>query len=333
MSSISEFMLNNFESVYRFRLQLHGNAHGSCTQLVSVVIIGRVFEHVALRHLLLFSKWLRLSRCFFIAHALIASSISTSGKLCSPVIDRDVISSTVDFAISTSLIQCIVKWRCAVFSNKRQFWSWSFSFDFLSSQKISDNPSYNREKFHQYDSAFHFLRMEKIESVHVSSCCLYNIRYQILRWRCQILWIVEDCRGLSLNRWSFKSVSNYTRRIVCVSWHSRIATRQGFGTQNSKGLIGNVGHSRGVPWFRIAKFSCIWLRNSFVLSRTWVKVVGFLSRCMDDSSILACLAWSVSSQHVLINSSISWQYLAWSSWKSLFYKTMWTALFFEKDIT
>ena len=26
-----------------------------------------------------------------------------------------------------------------------------------------------------------------------SPCCLWNIKFQILRWRCQILWSVEDC--------------------------------------------------------------------------------------------------------------------------------------------
>ena len=39
---------------------------------------------------------------------------------------------------------------------------------------------------------------------------------------------------------------------------------------------------------------------------------------MDNSSTLACLAESFSSQQILLNSSISWQSFAWSFWKSLF---------------
>ena len=39
---------------------------------------------------------------------------------------------------------------------------------------------------------------------------------------------------------------------------------------------------------------------------------------MDNSSILHCFAWSVSSQQILLDSSFFWQFFAWSSWKSLF---------------
>ena len=50
----------------------------------------------------------------------------------------------------------------------------------------------------------------------------------------------------------------------------------------------------------------------------WLTVVGFFCCCMDNSSTLACLAESFSSQQILLNSSISWQSFAWSFWKSLF---------------
>ena len=57
------------------RLRLHENAHRSCTQSVSLVRIGRPFEHVALRHL--FSEILMLElRIFFNADAIMTSSIS-----------------------------------------------------------------------------------------------------------------------------------------------------------------------------------------------------------------------------------------------------------------
>ena len=44
---------------------------------------------------------------FFNADAIIASSTSKSEKSVRPIIDRDVMCSSTDFAMSTSLIQCI----------------------------------------------------------------------------------------------------------------------------------------------------------------------------------------------------------------------------------
>ena len=58
--------------------------------------------------------------------------------------------------------------------------------------------------------------------------------------------------------------------------------------------------------------------NYWIWAITWLTVVGFISWCIDNSSVLACLALSVSSQQILPNSSISWQSVAWFSWKSLF---------------
>ena len=87
---------------------------------------------------------------------------------------------------------------------------------------------------------------------HISPFCLWNIKSQILRWRCQILWIVEDYRGLSFfSRWSFKNVSHNTCTILCISRQSRIAARQSSGTQNNRSLIRNVGRSRAAPGFKI----------------------------------------------------------------------------------
>ena len=53
-------------------------------------------------------------RSSFNADATIASSISWSGKSLLPVIGCDVTGSSIDFAISTSLIQCLVRWGSAV---------------------------------------------------------------------------------------------------------------------------------------------------------------------------------------------------------------------------
>ena len=57
--------------------------------------------------------------------------------------------------------------------------------------------------------------------------------------------------------------------------------------------------------------SWIWVNNCLT-------VIGFLSWCRDNSSILACLARSASSQQDLLNSSISWPSFAWCFRKSLF---------------
>ena len=45
--------------------RLHGNTHRSCKQFVSLVRIGRIFEHAALRQLLFFLKGTCLSRSLF----------------------------------------------------------------------------------------------------------------------------------------------------------------------------------------------------------------------------------------------------------------------------
>ena len=65
--------------------------------------------------LTLFRKCTCVLRIFSNADAIIASSISKSGNRFVSTIDRDVISSSIDFAISTSLIQSFVTWGWAVF--------------------------------------------------------------------------------------------------------------------------------------------------------------------------------------------------------------------------
>ena len=52
--------------------------------------------------LTLFRTWMWVLRSFFNADAIIASSISNSWKSCCSTIDRDVISSSIDFAVPTS---------------------------------------------------------------------------------------------------------------------------------------------------------------------------------------------------------------------------------------
>ena len=68
---------------------------------ISLVRIGRIFEHAALRHLLFFGSGCACREVFFNADASIASCISKSGKSLRTKIDRDVISSSIDFDIAS----------------------------------------------------------------------------------------------------------------------------------------------------------------------------------------------------------------------------------------
>ena len=90
-----------------------------------------------------------------------------------------------------------------------------------------------------------------------------------------------------------------------------------------KRVAGNVGCSRLARWLRIVKFSCVGPRIHLVLQilnlsqeLTHSGRVPLL-RCTDNSSSLNCLALLVSSQQILRNSWMSWQFLARCSWKIL----------------
>ena len=142
------------------QLWLHGNTRKSCTKSVFLVEIGRVSELAAL---LTFPFSENLTACYeapCLADAIIASSMSRSRKSCYPEVDRDVISSSIGSAISTSLIQSIVIWGTAV---RRQTTVLKLTFLPFRKSEISDNPSYHIEnKFHQCDSAVHFYFWKRV---------------------------------------------------------------------------------------------------------------------------------------------------------------------------
>ena len=58
-------------------------------------------------------------------------------KSARPTIDHDVISSSDDFAVSTSLIHCTVRWRSAVFE---KFYSFEVDFPTLELHGIWESP-------------------------------------------------------------------------------------------------------------------------------------------------------------------------------------------------
>ena len=148
-------------------------------------------------------------RSFFKADAIIASSISKSRKSFT-TIDRDVISSSIDFAISTSLIQSKVIWRSAALRQT------SVDFPALKFQRVrkfSKTPSRNR------NSPIIHHTIVRISSTNVVQHTTSSLEVRWRNWRlqrfsfhftisfswrvdsirseflwgwCQILWIAED---------------------------------------------------------------------------------------------------------------------------------------------
>ena len=165
----------------------------------------------------------------------------------------------------------------------------------------------------QHATSFHF-------TLSLSCPCSFcSIRSQFLSRRCHIIWIVEDCRGSSfLSSWSFPTTFPEVPIICRVSWGNPESRRGMVGTQKSRGLIGNVGRSGVAPWFRIVKFCRIWQGIYFVLwflnlsqQLTHSRRILVLMNCLCINSYLSCSI-------CFLNSSVSWQSLAWFSWKSLF---------------
>ena len=92
---------------------LHGFIRSGCTEIFGdhVRNLGSSKESSTLT---LFRKIDCVLMSFFKADAIIASSTSESGKLCCPVIDRDVTSSSIALATWISLIHSMKTWGSAV---------------------------------------------------------------------------------------------------------------------------------------------------------------------------------------------------------------------------
>ena len=111
------------------KLRLHGHAHRSFKQFCLFLRNLLYLWAGCSSRLTLFRKWTCLSRSLFNADAIIASSISQSVKSLRPVLDCCVIRSSIDLAIPTSLINCIVRWGSADFEHtsvlKLTFQNWN----------------------------------------------------------------------------------------------------------------------------------------------------------------------------------------------------------------
>ena len=112
-------------------------------------------------------------------------------------------------------------------------------------------------------------------------------------------------------------------RVSCGNPESRQGMH-GPGTLNSGGLTGNEGRSRAARCFRIVENLSFLTRN--LLCSVNPEFESTADSQSQDSSLdaktihqfLFCLARSVSSQRILLKSSIAWQSFAWFSRKSLF---------------
>ena len=153
----------------------------------------------------------------------IASSTPRSGKSVRPTIDRDVISSSTDLAISTSLMQCMVigcsqtnlspevdfpavKFHRVRKCSKIQVRNRNSRIIYHTTVRISST-SMIQHATSSWEVGWRNRRIQRF-SFHFtlsSPCSSGSVRPQFLRRWCQIHWIVEECGELSfLSRWSCK---------------------------------------------------------------------------------------------------------------------------------
>ena len=176
--------------------------------------------------LALFQKFDCVLRSFFKTDAIIESSMSKSRKSCCLVIDRDVISSSIDFAISTSLNQSSrVIWGSAV---RRTSSVLNSTFQLWNAIESGNFPRFHSEieflwpikplwkKIHQYYSTFHFyFGSEVIEST--NSTILFSFH--------SLLAVSETSR---LNPWEKGSNSSNCWRSWRIIFLEQVVVQKRF---------------------------------------------------------------------------------------------------------
>ena len=97
-------------------LRLHGNTHGSCTQLLLVVRIGRTSEHAALRHLLFFGSesacWEAFYSCF-------------SCSICFFATNSSQFFNFLAIFCLTFLEESISQFQFSIPAHRLAWWSWN----------------------------------------------------------------------------------------------------------------------------------------------------------------------------------------------------------------
>ena len=216
------------------KLRLHGNARRSCEQFLFHVRIGQNSEHAAPRHTPLRGSERARREAPPTQTQSSHQAYRSRGKSFRPTIDRDVVSSSLYFAIATFLIQCVVRWGSADFEHtsvlKLTFHLWNSTESGnsprcnseigksrkinhttvgISSTSLIQQSTSTLEAWYKYWRSLRFLSHFTFQLVSISR----NVRSQFLRRRCQILWIVEQSRESSFSSTeSFKNVSWSTHK-------------------------------------------------------------------------------------------------------------------------
>ena len=115
------------------KLRLHGNARRSCEQFVLHARIGQNSQHAALRHSLFCGSECACREVSSMQTQSSHQAYRSRWKSFRPAVGRDVVSSSIDFAIATSMIQCVVRWRYAVFGT---YFSLEVDFPGLKFQRV-----------------------------------------------------------------------------------------------------------------------------------------------------------------------------------------------------
>ena len=118
------------------KLRLHGNAHRSWKQFVSLVRIGRTFEHPALRHFLFFGSEHACREVFSMQKQLSHQAYRSRGNL----FDLWSIAKSKDrqlISLSQLLWSLAARDEDLLILNILQFWSWLPSLEIPWSQEIS----------------------------------------------------------------------------------------------------------------------------------------------------------------------------------------------------
>ena len=147
------------------KLWVHENAHRSCTKSVLLVRIGRIFEHVALRH----KFFSRIECASWESSSMQTLSLHPAFHNLGYLFSQELIAmySIRQLTLLSQLLWSMTSWfEDSLSSHKLQSWNWLSSFQIPWSQgilqdaaprlEISGTPSHHREnKFHQCDVKFH----------------------------------------------------------------------------------------------------------------------------------------------------------------------------------
>ena len=282
----------------------------------------------------------------FTADAIFTSSISEPGNS-RPSMDCDVIRSSTDLATSTSLIHNIATVRQPE-QEHTSVSNWNSNTGSLMCQGIyrnavsrsdsTDFPSKKIEdKFLMHDSEDSRSKTswQSEELVLHNSADLFSTPFFVPQL-C-LYQLASICKKTMPNPLNFRRVLT-TVHLEQVDLQKRVLMNPTSSVQHAASksrsqpiipvglgiLIGWLGtthscslfqdHKNSIASFKEFSLSC----NSWIWTTSWVIVDLLSSFCVESSSLLNCPALSASVQQIRRHSSISWQFIARSSWTALF---------------